>query len=329
MRGPRLLTVLLAAAVALSGCGPDSSGQAPNSGASVLLDAPPNAVHSGIYMAIERGYDEALGVSLRVRVPKATTDGVKELTSERADFAILDIHALAAARAAGHDVVGVMALVQTPLAAVLALPQIASPRDLAGRRVGISGMPGAAAVLRSVVSGAGGDPAAVRPTPIGAGGARNLLAGRLAATTGFWDVEGAELQASKPRIREFRVDDYGAPPFPELVLAVTRATLQDRPALVRATVDALARGYEEVLADPDNGVSTMQERVGGLDRTLLARELDAVSPSFTAGPRGFGYLDLSQLKTWARWEQRVGITKHVIDVHLAFDGRYVPPPGRD
>ena len=59
---------------------------------------------------------------------------------------------------------------------------------------------------------------------------------------------------------------------------------------MRATVSAIARGYEEVLADPENGVSALQQRVGGLDRALLARELDAVSPSFTAGPRGFGYL---------------------------------------
>ena len=35
------------------------------------------------------------------------------------------------------------------------------------------------------------------------------------------------------------------------MLSVTRETLQERPALVRATVAALRRGYEEMLTDPE------------------------------------------------------------------------------
>ncbi len=329
MRGPRLLAGLLLATLALAGCGADDSGRAPNSGALLLLDAPPNALHGGIYMAIARGYDDALGVNLRVRVPADATNAVGRLAAGGAELAILEIHELALARERGRDLVGVMAFVQTPLVAVLALPQIRSPRDLVGRRVALGGRAGDLAVLRSVVRGAGGDPAAVRSTPLGAAAVRNLLAGRVTATTGSWNVEGVALREQRPQIREFRVDDYGAPGYPELVLAVTRETLQDRPSLVRATVAALARGYEEVLSDPENGVSTMLEAVNGLDRARVQRELDAVSPSFTAGARGFGELNRPRLQAWARWSKRLGITKRVPQVALAFDGRYVPRPGRD
>ena len=47
-----------------------------------------------------------------------------------------------------------------------------------------------------------------------------------------------------------RVDDYGAPSYPELVLCATRATIQENPTLARAVVRSLVRGYGVTLTDP-------------------------------------------------------------------------------
>jgi ABC-type nitrate/sulfonate/bicarbonate transport system substrate-binding protein len=325
-----LVAVCLAVAtIVAAGCGASDADRTPNKAATLLLDFQPNAVHTGIYMAVARGYDEALGVHLRVRAPSDSTDAVKLLVSDRAQFAILDIHDLAIARERGRDLVAVMALVQTPLAAILAQPSIRSPRELEGHRVGVTGLPSDEAVLRSIVAGAGGDPAKVTATRIGFGAVPALLAGRVAGATAFWNAEGVALHAQRPNIREFRVDDYGAPAYPELVLTVTRATLQDDPALVRATVAAIARGYSEVLADPESGVSALLDGTTGLRREEVQRELDAVSPSFTAGVRAFGQLTPARLRAWAAWERRFGLVRRPPDVAAAFDGRYVPSGDRD
>ncbi len=323
----RLLALLLATTLALAGCGASDDQAAPEQAATLLLDFQPNAVHTGIYTAVARGYDDALGVNLRIRVPSDSTDAVKQLVSRSTTMAILDIHDLAIARERGRDLVGVMALVQEPLAAILAQPDVRTPRDLEGRRVGVTGLPSDDAVLRSIVAGAGGDPSKTRPTTIGFNAVASLLAGRVAAATAFWNVEGVALRARRPKTREFRVTDYGAPAYPELVLAVTRETLQDEPAIVRATVAALARGYAEVLSDPENAVSALLSATSGLDREGVQRELDAVSPAFTAGARSFGELDPVRLRAWARWERRFGIVERLPEVGLAFDGRYVPRSG--
>jgi ABC-type nitrate/sulfonate/bicarbonate transport system substrate-binding protein len=58
----RLPLTLALLALLISGCGGVTGGDRPNEDATLLLDFAPNAVHAGIYLATERGYDEAEGV---------------------------------------------------------------------------------------------------------------------------------------------------------------------------------------------------------------------------------------------------------------------------
>jgi putative hydroxymethylpyrimidine transport system substrate-binding protein len=321
--------LLLVALLALAGCGGSAETDRPDEPATLLLDFTPNAVHSGIYVAKARGFDEAEGVRLTIRKPGASTDALKLLQGGGADMAVLDIHDLGLAREKGRDLVGVMALVQSPLAAVLAQPEVRTPKDLEGERAGVSGLPSDVAVLRSVVQGAGGDPDRVKQTTIGFEAVKALLAKRVAGATAFWNVEGVALTAKRPGIREFRVDQYGAPSYPELVLTVTRETLQDKPALIRATIRALQRGYSQTQNDPESAVSSMLDAEPGLDRADLAAQLDAVAPEFTAGAAEFGQLRPAELRAWSAWDAKFGILKAPIDVRRAFDTTLVGRPPRD
>jgi putative hydroxymethylpyrimidine transport system substrate-binding protein len=322
----RLGAVVCLLALALAGCG-SGGGDAdrPNQEASLLLDFTPNAVHAGIFLATERDYDEAEGVELDVRAPGASTDALKLLQAGRVDMAILDIHDLALAREQGRDIVGVMALVQRPLAAVLAQPSIARPRDLNGKRAGVTGLPSDVAVLRSVMRGDGGDPDTVKTTTIGFEAVKALLARRVDAATAFWNVEGVALKAQRPGIKEFRVDDYGAPPYPELVLCVTRQTLDEKRPVVRATIRALRRGYGEAQNDPDSAVTALTTANPDLDREAADAQLDAVAPAFTAGADAYGQLRDDVLKQWADWDLEFGIVKQPIDVGSAFDTALAAP----
>jgi ABC-type nitrate/sulfonate/bicarbonate transport system substrate-binding protein len=285
-------------------------------------------VHAGIYSAIARGYDRREGVRLHVIVPSASTDSIELLETGKVNFAILDIHDLAIARERGEDIVGVMAMVQRPLAAVIATPGFQTPRQLDGRTVGISGVPSDTAVLRSIVAGGGGDPRTLRTVTIGYDAVAALLARRVAAVTAFWNDEGVTLTRRDPRFRIFRVDSYGAPPYPELVLCATRSTVVRNPALARSVVRALVAGYSFTLSDPAASIADLEARAPELDRSLLEAKLRAVAPAFR-GPDGrVGTLDLAGLRAWSTWELRFGIVSRRPDVAAAFDPALVASAGR-
>jgi putative hydroxymethylpyrimidine transport system substrate-binding protein len=327
-----LATVLAvcALAVALSGCGSSAptapaseggggGGRAPIKPATLILDFTPNAVHTGIYAALAQHYDREEGVNLHVIAPTASTDSIQLLETGKVNFAILDIHDLAIARQQHQNVVGIMAIVERPLAAVIAAPDVDSPKQLEGKTVGVTGDPSDTAVLRSEVSGSGGDPAKVKTITIGFNAVADLLAGRVAGATAFWSDEGVTIRAERPGFHVFRVDDYGAPSYPELVLCVTRSTLQDDPSVIHDVVDALVRGYEYTLANPARAAQDLDRAVPGLDPKLVATQLGALLPAFRDPSGRVGALDVATLDAWARWEARFGIVRAVPDVASTFD----------
>src|SRR3954453_271121 len=152
----RRAVALLAAALALAsvaGCGGSGAEPGVPKGATLVLDFVPNAVHSGVYAAEAEGFYQDAGVDLNVQPPGESTDGPKLLGAGKVEFAILDIHDLGIAREKGIPLVGGAPIVQRPLAAVIARGDgpVHSPRDLAGQRVGVSGLPSDEAVVDSEV----------------------------------------------------------------------------------------------------------------------------------------------------------------------------------
>src|SRR4029079_14338859 len=120
----RRTVALLAASLALAGiaagCGGGGAEPGAPIGARLVLNFTPNAVHAGIFAAEAENFFRDAGVDLEVQAPGESTDAPKLLAAGRTDFAILDIHDLGIARERGLDLVGLMPIVQRPLAAGMA-----------------------------------------------------------------------------------------------------------------------------------------------------------------------------------------------------------------
>ena len=305
---------LAPAAALIAGCGGDSGPAGARPATLVVgLDFTPNAVHAPIYMAVREGHDREQGVRLRIRPPGSSPDSLKLLTSGRADIAVLDIHDLGLARERGVDVVGVAALVQRPLAAIVAQPEIRRPRDLEGRRVGVSGLPSDPAVLRAVLEHDGARLDKVRQVTIGFASVPSLIAKKVDAVPVFWNAEGVALRERGVRTSEFRVDDFGAPSYPEVVLLTTRRTLEERRPDVERALEAIRRGTESVLADPEPAVREIA-RAGGGEASLVRAQLEAVRPALEPPLR----LDRQALERWADFDVRFGILRRRPDVAETF-----------
>jgi putative hydroxymethylpyrimidine transport system substrate-binding protein len=303
MRRIALVSVLLALVVA--GCGSDEQPSAPSQPVTIALDFVPNPVHAPIYMA---------GDALRVRKPGSGPDSLKLVTSGAVELGVLDIHDLAIAREAGSDLVAVGALVGKPLAALVAQPGVARPRDLAGRTVGVSGLPSDPAFLRAIVEHDGGDYSRVKQVTIGFNAVSRLLTKRVDAVPAFWNAEGVALRQRGLRAREFRVEDYGAPAYPEVVLVTARKTLAARRARIERALDAIASGLQATRSRPDEAVAVIARAAETDDTALVRAQLDAVLPIFADGLR----LDRDVLEQWADFDARIGLVKGRPDVQRAF-----------
>jgi putative hydroxymethylpyrimidine transport system substrate-binding protein len=315
-RAVALLAASLALAGLTAGCGGGGAEPGAPIGATLVLDFTPNAVHSGIFAAQAESFYKEAGVDLTVHAPGESTDAPKLLAAGRTDFAILDITDLGIAREQGLPLVGVMPIVQRPLAAVLARADrgIASPRDLEGKTVGVTGLPSDEAVVDSEVSASGGDPDQVHEVTIGFDAVSSLAAGKVDAATGFWNAEGVALQQQGVPIRTFKVDRYGAPPYPELVLTTTEATLRKEPELVRDVVDATRRGYRFTEANPSRALADLLAANPSLQRAEQQAQLEVLLPDLKPEP-----FDPGVLREWAAWALAHGLLSEKLDVGEAFD----------
>lgn len=309
-----LLATVLALA-GLAGCGEDGAEPGAPKGATLVLDFVPNAVHSGVYTALSRGYYDDEGVDLKVQPPGESTDAPKLLGAGKVEFAILDIHDLGIARERGIDLVGVAPLVQRPLAAVLARADgpVHRPRAMEGHQVGVTGLPSDEAVVDSEVEADGGDPTKVERVTIGFNAVGSLAAGKVDGATGFWNAEGVALQRQGVPVRVFKVDEFGAPPYPELILTTSRETLEDEPELVDEVVAATRRGYAFTKKNPDAALDDLLSANPELEQAEQQPQLTALLPIL--GPEPF---DPSVLRAWAAWDLKHGLLEKPLDVEQAF-----------
>ncbi len=228
------LTMVLALAMLLAACGsaePSATGGGSGSTAhaastegapakptkvTLILDFIPNAVHAGIYRALVAGYYRRENIDLQVVQPTSTQETLKLIDAGKAQFGLADGSDVAGLIDEGGDAQAVMALVQRPLGGLIALASehLSSPADLAGRTVGITGVPSDLAVLDTELRHAGVSPNRVHVVTVGFNGSEALLAGRIAAFTGFIPDEGVTLQASGHPITAFALDENGGPAVP-------------------------------------------------------------------------------------------------------------------
>jgi ABC-type nitrate/sulfonate/bicarbonate transport system substrate-binding protein len=282
--------------------------------ATLVLDFVPNAVHAGIYRALAAGYYTDVNVELRVVEPTSTADTLKLIDAGRADVGLADAIDIAGQIDAGRPTQAILPIVQRPLGGIIAAERrgIRSPRDLEGRKVGVTGVPSDTAVLETVMRGAGADPRQAEVITVGFNGVQALEAGKLDAFTGYWPADGEQLRVDGTPPKVFALDDFGGPAYPGLVAFSTRRRIARDAPLLRAIVAATVRGYEDTIADPARSLRDLLAESPALRRDVAAAQLRAYGPLFAREGAGFGVFDSDALRAFSAYLVEQDLTRRAI-----------------
>ena len=321
-----LLLLPLAAILALSsGCGEDTP--ATPEDVSLVLDWFPNANHAGIYAAQAEGFFADAALRVDVRLPSDTAAAIAQVAAGKADFAVSYEPEILIARSQGIPVTAVGALVTKPLNSVMARTDrgIARPRDLAGKTVGIAGVPSDRALLDAVVRADGGDPSKVKTRNVGFNLETSLAAGRVDAVIGtYWNVEGVTLPERGVDLSIFRLDQHGVPQYDELVIVASDDTVKQRPEIVRSLLAGLARGQAWAAENQDAAVAHLAAANPDLDRALAATSLRLVAPLLAPGDAPPLALSPEEWQSFAAWMTENKLLAKPVDVEAAVSPGLAP-----
>jgi putative hydroxymethylpyrimidine transport system substrate-binding protein len=327
----RALQFALAFALVFAGCGDKAVGSSPgaNRQVRVILDYLPNAVHAGLYQAVAAGYFRDEGLNVRIDAPTSSSDTLRLIAAGQAEFGFVSLLDFLNVRAKGEPLKIVMAVEQRPLGAVIALKKsgITRARDLAGRLVGTTGVISDDAGVKWMVQRDGGNPASVRLINIGFNTAQQIVAGNVDAAFGFWTQEGVQVAARGPAT-VMRLDQYGAPLYPELIIFARQDFLAQEPETTRKFLRAVVKGYDDAISKPGLACAATAARVEGETVAGLEPYLAAVAPVFRADAPAYGRVNIPVLRDYLVWIKQIGVLEVREDPADFATNEYLPPlPG--
>ena len=154
-RSVLIVSVLVLAATFVSACGDKASeGLAP---VTVMLDWTPNTNHTGVYVALDKGWYREEGIDLEIIEPGQAGEQVRRRRPGRLRHQLLEW--LTTARSQGVPIVSIAAVIQhnTSGFASPADRGLTRPKDLEGRKYGGSGLDIEHAMLQALMECDGGD----------------------------------------------------------------------------------------------------------------------------------------------------------------------------
>jgi putative hydroxymethylpyrimidine transport system substrate-binding protein len=310
MKRTLTLAGVLAAALALAACGEvkdklTASGS-PVQSLTLMLDWFPNADHVGLYQALAAGDFAQAGLNLHVQIPTNPATPLQLLAAGKVDVAVSYEPELLLARDKGAPLVAIGAIVQRPLTSIVSLgsKHISTPAQLRGKRVGDAGIPYQHAYLTTILQRAGVPAGSVNEVNVGDNLVPAMLSGRVDATIGaYWNYEAIQLRQAGKRPNVIHVENAGVPDYDELVLVTREDEIANRTNILRRFVEAMARGYQAVRANPQAGVNALVRANPSLSPKLQLASVRATLSSFfpAEAKQPWGWQNQSQWTAYGEW----------------------------
>jgi putative hydroxymethylpyrimidine transport system substrate-binding protein len=230
---------------------------------SIMLDWYPNAVHSYLYVAEEKGYFEEEGVQVDIQFPANSTDPLNLVAAGQVTLGLYYQPDVIMARANEKvPVKSVASIVQSPLNHVVfpADSEIQSPKDLEGKKVGYPGIALNEALLKAMVTHDGGDFDQVNMIDIGFDLNSAVVSRNTDAVIGaFINHEVPVLKHNGVETRYFNPTDYGVPAYQEIILVTSDDTWEKDQEAIQSFWKAAKKGYQFMKENPDEAIKILLE----------------------------------------------------------------------
>lgn len=290
----------------------------------IMLDWYPNAVHSFLYVAQEKGYFKAQGLDVSIKMPSDTNDPLKLAAANRIDIALSYQPQVLIARDEKIPVQSFGTVVRHTLNRVMvpASSGIRSPKDLAGKTVGYSSIPLEEAAVRTMVKADGGDPDKVKTVDVGYDLIPALTAHKTDAIVGgFVNHEQLLLEKEGVPVRAFNPAKYGVPDYDELVFIANENKLKQQPDIFKKFLAAAEKGQQYVKKHPEKALAILlkhEDASSPLDKNVETKSLHILLPKMDEKNKTIADQDPKKWQDVSDWLYQAKITKTHVNPEKAF-----------
>ena len=297
----------------------------------VVLDWTPNTNHTGIYVALAKGYFEEAG--LNVEVVQPPEDGAVALVaSGRAQFGVSFQDSLAPAFAGDSPmpVTAVAALIQHNTSGIVsrAGEGMDSPKGLEGKKYATWDLEVEKATIRDVMTADGGDFDKVELIPSTVTDEVSALqSGSVDAIWIFYGWAGVACEVAGLEIDYFDfadidpVFDYYSP-----VIIGNDAWLEENPEQARAFVAALSKGYTYCVEHPKEAADILMEAAPELKSNpeLVYASQEYLADEYIADADRWGEFDGDRWAAFFNWLNENELMEGQLDPNFGFTNEYLP-----
>lgn len=330
----RLLALMVAGCMvgSLAACGSKEETEGEKDGKekiTFVLDWTPNTNHTGLYVAEKKGYFEDEG--LEVEIVQPPEDGADALVaSGKAQFGI-SFQDTMAPGVTGEDALpttAVAAVVQHNTSGIISRKGegMDRPKGLEGKKYATWDAPIEKAMLQNVVEADGGDFSKVELIPSTVTDEVSALESKsVDAIWVFYAWAGVATEVAGLETDYFAFKDIN-PAFDYYtpVIIGNNDFLKEEPETAKKFLNAVKKGYEDAIADPEEAAEILCEESPELDEDLVKASQEYLKDQYVADADRWGYIDPDRWNLFYNWLNDNNLTDAEIPENTGFSNDYLP-----
>ncbi len=295
----------------------------------LMLDWVPNTNHTGLYVALDKGWFEEEGLKVNFIQPASNMSVEKVVGAGKADFGISFQEWATSAMAQGVPIVSLAAVIQhnTSEFASLASNGIERPRNLTGKSYGGWGMPIEEAIIKSLVNGDNGDFSKIKFINIGQGDLLTMLEKEKFDFTWIyygWDgiqaeIRGMDLNLIMLKDYQEYVPDYYTP-----IIISSHKFVDNHPDIARRFIKAVARGYNFAIANPGPSAEILMKYTPESNPDLVKKSQNWLSPRYQDDAAIWGIQKQAVWQDFGDWMYEHGLIENKFEAESAFTNDFLP-----